>query len=204
MNTSQLQTNDNVFKRMLLLYGLYTLLSNATYLLGYYLLPEGFMRGSPAVAVGRLATANSFWAEFALTLFFNLGLQVTIGVLLNLNRVKGFPAGYLLPITLGITSGLISGTNSFAASDLRQINGWDGMALGISIGGLEMLAYLLIIAATVRFGVYHYQSWWQWKSIKVMNLRDVRLSRAELLCLMTGILLLIVAAYRETAMRFNM
>jgi hypothetical protein len=31
---------DNVFKRLLLVYGLYTLISNAMFLVGYYLLPE--------------------------------------------------------------------------------------------------------------------------------------------------------------------
>ncbi|MFN8596301.1 MAG: hypothetical protein U0559_08980 [Anaerolineae bacterium] len=204
MNTSLVQVHDSVFKRALWLYGLYTLLSNAAYLVGYYLLPQGFMRGSPAVAVGRMATANDFWTEFALTLFFNLGLQVVLGIVLNLNQVKGWPAGYLVPISLGITSGLISGTNSFSASDLTQLNAWTGTALAISIGGFEMLAYLLIIASTVRLGVYQYQSWWQWKSTKVMSLRDVRLTKAEVLCLTLGVLMLVVAAYRETAMRFNL
>lgn len=106
--------------------------------------------------------------------------------------------------SLGIISGLISGTNSFAASDLRQYNAWDGTALGIGIGGVEMLAYILIIAATVSLGVYQYRSWWcwggEWKPTKVMSLRAVRLSRAEMLCLLMGILLLLVAAYRETVM----
>jgi hypothetical protein len=204
MNTSTVQTQNGVFKRILWLYGLYMLLSNATYLLGYYLLPEGFMRGSPQVSVGRLAATGTFWSEFALTLLFNLGLVVVVSVLLNLNQVKGFSMGYIMPISLGIISGLISGTNSFAASDLRQYNAWDGMALGISIGGLEMLAYILVIASTVGLGVYQYRSWWQWKSTKVMNLRDVRLSRAELLCLIAGILLLFFAAYRETVMAMNL
>jgi hypothetical protein len=154
--------------------------------------------------VGRLAATGTFWSEFALTLLFNLGLVVVVSVLLNLNQVKGFSMGYIMPISLGIISGLISGTNSFAASDLRQYNAWDGMALGISIGGLEMLAYILVIASTVGLGVYQYRSWWQWKSTKVMNLRDVRLSRAELLCLIAGILLLFFAAYRETVMAMNL
>jgi hypothetical protein len=204
MNTSTVQTQNGVFKRILWLYGLYMLLSNATYLLGYYLLPEGFMRGSPQVSVARLAATGTFWSEFALTLLFNLGLVVVVSVLLNLNQVKGVSLGYIMPISSGIISGLISGTNSFAASDLRQYNAWDGMALGISIGGLEMLAYILVIASTVGLGVYQYRSWWQWKSTKVMNLRDVRLSRAELLCLIAGILLLFFAAYRETVMAMNL
>jgi len=208
MNTSAVQTQTGVFKRILWLYGLYTLLSNAAYLLGYYLLPEGFMRNSPQVTVGRLAATGTFWSEFAMTLLFNLGSVVVISVILNLNQVKGFPMGYLMPISLGIMGGLIPGTNSFAASDLKQLNAWDGMALGISIGGLEMLAYILIIASTVSFGVYQYRSWWKWSgegsSIKTMNLRDVRLSRAELLCLVIGILLLFFAAYRETVMVMNL
>jgi hypothetical protein len=202
------QTQDGVFKRILWLYGLYMLLSNTTYLVGYYLLPEGFMRGSPQVSVGRLAATGTFWSEFALTLLFNLGLVAVISVVLNLNQVKGFPMGYLMPISLGIISGLIPGTNSFAASDLKQLNAWDGMALGISIGGVEMLAYILIIASTVSLGVYQYRSWWrwsgEWKPTKLMNLRDVRLSRSEMLCLTGGILLLIFAAYRETQLAMTL
>ncbi len=207
MTAFQPTVRESVFKRVLWLYGLYALLSNATYLLGYYLLPEGLMRASPQAAVGRLAATGVFWSEFALTLLFNLGLVVVISLLLNLNQVNGFPAGYIMPISLGITSGLISGTNSFAASNLKQYNAWDGMALGISIGGLEMLAYILIIASTVSLGVYQYRSWWrwsgEWKPTKVMNLRDVRLTRAEVLCLIVGIVLLLIAAYRETVMAMS-
>lgn len=208
MTLQQPMAHESVFKRVLWLYGLYMLLSNATYLFGYYLLPEGFMRGSPQVAVGRFASTGTFWSEFALTLLFNLGLMVVISVLLNMNQVNGFPAGYIMPISLGIISGLISGTNSFAASDLKQYNAWDGMALGISVGGVEMLAYILIIASTASLGVYQYRSWWrwsgEWKPTKMMNFRDVRLSRTELLCLIIGILLLIITAYRETVMAVNL
>jgi hypothetical protein len=208
MTSQQPMAHESVFKRVLWLYGLYTLLFNAVYLLGYYFLPEGFMRGSPQVAVGRLAATGTFWSEMAFTLLFNLGMVVVMSVILNFNQVKGFPAGYLMPISLGLISGLISGTNSFAASDLKQYNAWDGMALSISVGGVEMLAYILIIASTVSFGVYQYRSWWRWsgawKPTKKMNLRDVRLSAAELLCLVMGILLLILSAYRETVMAMNM
>ena len=40
MNTSSVHTQDGVFKRVLLLYGLFMLLSNAAFLVGYYLLPQ--------------------------------------------------------------------------------------------------------------------------------------------------------------------
>lgn len=195
--------SETVWRRVLWLYGLYMLLSNAAYLFGYTLLPEGVMRGTPYVAAGRVvSSAASSWGEFGLTLLFNLGLVVLMSVLLNLNQVRGFPMGYILPISLGLVSGLISGTNSFAASDLRQYNARDGMALGLSIGGVEMLAYILVIAATAGLGVYQYRSWWRWRGawapVKLRRLRDVRLSGSEIVCLALGIVLLIAAAYRET------
>jgi hypothetical protein len=197
-------THQSVFTRVLWLYGLYSLLNMGFYLFGYYLLPEGFMRGGPQSAVGEfVASATSFWSEFALTLLFNLGWVVGLSIILNLNQVKGFPTGYILPITLGITSGLISGTNSFVASDMKQFNAWEGMAMGLSIGGLEMLSYVLVIASTVGFGIYQYQSWWTLKGEKFKNFRDIRLSKSEMICLASGIILIIFSAYRETVMAFQ-
>ena len=78
------------------------------------------------------------------------------------------------------------------------------MALGLIIGNVEVLANLLIIASTVNIGVYQYRNWWQWKPTKAMSLRDIRLSRSEILCLTGGILLLIFATYRETGMAMSL
>ena len=205
MTTHQPGTNESVFKRILWLYGLFTLVANAAYLFGYYLLPEGFMRGSPVTTGGNLiANAGTFWSEFSFTFLWNLGSVMVGGVLLNLIRVKGFSLGYLWYLGQAVITHLVSGTNSFVASDLKQFNAWDGMAIGLSIGGIETLSFALILASTVSFGIIQYQNWWQWKPTNVMNLREVRLSRAELLCLIGGILMLAIAAYRETAMRYSM
>jgi hypothetical protein len=198
----------SVYTRILWLYGLHTLLSNAALVTGYYLLPEGFMRGSPQAAVaGIVASQETFWQQMGLTLLFNLSYGGILAVVLNLNVVRGFPAGYLIPIAMGVITGLILGTNSFGASDLSQYSVRDGMALGITVGGLEMLGYILVIASTVKLGVYHYRSWWrwsgEWKPVKVMRLRDVRLSTSEVALLLLGILLITAGAYRETAMMFE-
>jgi hypothetical protein len=203
MTSTQNPQTDGVFKRAMWLFGLYTLLNNGLYILGFYFLPEGFMRRSPQVAVGGLvAQAGSFWSELVLTLFFNLVLMSGLVIVLNLNRVKGFPVGYLIPISLGITAGLISGTNSFAASDLTHYNAWEGMALGLSFGGLEMLAYVLVVAATANLTMYQYRSWWrwsgEWKATRVRGFRELRLTRPELLPLGIAGLLLLIASYRET------
>jgi hypothetical protein len=205
MNAAQIQPHENVFKRILWLYGLYSLLNLVSFLSGYYLLPEGFMRGSPYSEIGSfVASATSFWGEFSLTLLFNLGTVIVVCMLTNLQQLKGIPMGYVVPVVLGIVSGLVSGTNSFAASDLKQFNAWDGMAFGMGIGGVEMLAYVLVIAATANIGLYQYRSLRQWKGERIKNLRDIRLSASETFCLCLGILMIAIAAYRETAMAMNL
>jgi hypothetical protein len=206
--TATFQPSTAVFRRILGLYGAYMLLNNAAYLLGFYFLPEGLMRGSPQTAAGRLvASAGSFGSEFFLTLAFNLGLVAFVSVLLNLNQVNGFPTGYIYPLALGLTGGLIAGTNSFAASDLAQFSVWEGMALSLSIGNLEMLGYIFVIAATVRLGIYRYKTWWrwsgEWQPVKTGRLRDIRLSRAEVACLLIGLALIVFGAYRETLMAWG-
>ncbi len=93
------QIQDTVLKRVLCLYGLFTILSNISFLIGYYLLPEGFMRGSPQMVAGELvASAGSFWSQFGLTLLFNLGLIIFVGIGANLQQVRGIPGGYIIPI----------------------------------------------------------------------------------------------------------
>jgi hypothetical protein len=87
-------------------------------------------------------------------------------------------------MVLGVVAGLTAGTNSFAASDLSNYNVRDGMAVGFTIGGLEVLGYIFVIAATVNLGIEHYLSWWRsgrdWKPTK-LGPRDVRPSSQELL-----------------------
>lgn len=198
-----MNAQENVFKRFLWLYGLYSLLSMFSFLLGYHFLPEGFMRGSPYSAIGSfVASASSFWSEFSLTLLFNLGTVIVVCILTNLQQFRHVPIGYIVPFVLGIFSGLVSGTNSFVASDLKQFNALDGMALGMGIGGIEMLAYVLVISATANIGLYNYESLRQWQGERLKNLRDIKLSVSEMFCLGLGILMIVFAAYRETVMAF--
>jgi len=206
MDEAGIRSTENVFKRVLWLFGLYTLISNATFLLGYYVLPVGFLRGTAWTAAGKIANRpGSFGEQFALTLLFNLGWQVGLIIVLNFNQVRGMPAAYLIPISLAIPGGLIPGTNSFVASDLNQYAVREGLALAYSVGGLETLGFILIIAATVPFGIYQYRSWWRLSNpTKLMNIRDIRLTRWELLTLIAGVLLVIFGAYRETLMAFGM
>ena len=121
MNMPKTQVQDSVFKRILWLYGLNALLFNVCFVFAYYLLSEGFMRGSPPTAgVEVVARVESFWPQFGLTLLFNLGLVTTVAIIANFNQVKGCLAGYLIPIVLAISGDLIVGTNSFVADNLDR------------------------------------------------------------------------------------
>jgi len=207
MSSRQSESRNSVFTRILWLYGLYTLLANVSFLIGYYLLPEGFMRGSYLGAIAEFVAApESFWPELGRTLLMNIGIVTVLCVLLNLMKVKDFSLGYVLPIFLGITSGLVLGTNSFAVDDLSRYSVREGLALGLSIGEVEMLGYILVIAATVRLGIYQRQSWRRWsdKFVRVMDFRDIRLSRQEIVLLAVGVLLVVFGAYRETMMAMNL
>jgi hypothetical protein len=196
---------DSVGTRILWLYGLFALLSNAAYLAGYYLLPEGSLRGSPWVAFGgAVAQQERFWAHFGVTLLINTAV-LAFGVALNLLVVRGVPQGYLVAASLAIMGGLVAGSNSFAASDLGTYTAREGMALGLTVGGLEQLAFVLAIAATVQLGVYHYFNWYRLseKATKVGALRAVRLTTGEWVTLLAAVVLLALAAYRETVMFFG-
>ena len=205
MNTPQVQVSGSVYSRILWIFGFYTLLYNAVFLISYYWLPVGFLRGSPVTTSGQVVgEAQTFWGQLALTLLFNLGLVSGFGIIMNFIQVKGISLGYLYPLFAAIFTGLITGTNSFVSSDMTQYNVRDGMALALSIGNIEMLGYFFIVASSVRFGIYQYTRFWQWAPIKVMKLGDVRLAKPEIICLVNGILLVIFGAYRETLMSFNM
>lgn len=89
-------------------------------------------------------------------------------------------------------------------SNLFDYAAREGMALSLSIGNLEMLGYICVIAATVGAGIYEYRSWWrwggEWKVTKTQSFRDVRLTSAEWALAAVGLTPVVIAAIRETMM----
>ena len=53
---------------------------------------------------------------------------------------------------------------------MTQVNVRDGMAANLSIGGLEFLAGILIVASTVSIVVYQFYSWKQLLPTKIKKL----------------------------------
>jgi hypothetical protein len=200
---------EGVVTRVLRLYGAQAILTSGAYLFGFYLLPEGIMRATPSATIvdATFTGADSFWSHMGLTVLWNLVMMGGFIVVANMiARVNGLSLGCLIPIALGVSMGLVSGTNSFLASDMTGYNVWEGQALALSIGGVEALAMVLVAAATANLAMAQYRSWWrssgEWKPTR-RHFRELRLTRSEIVTLAIAVLLYLAAAYRETSMLFE-
>jgi len=192
---------QTVALRVLCLYGLYMLLHQTVFLIAYFGLPEKLLVGTPWFRLGEWAAAGgTWWGQFLRTLATNLGVVCPLCAALNLQRVRAFSLGYFMPIWLGLMTGLVLGTNSFVGMDLRgPLPFLWGTAQAMTIGGAEMLGYILVTAATVKLGIYRRGTWrWNDRFARVGRLRDVRLEWAEWVALAMGIGLVIVGAWRES------
>ena len=205
MHLAQRLTQQNVLKRILWAYGIYVTISLVAFAIGYLLLPEGALRGSAITIWGEVvAQQTSFWLEFLIIIGFNLGIASLIGIVVNLQRVNGLPAGYVFIFVQGILSGIVAGTNSFVIQVISPYT-LEGWLVALRIGYLEFLGYVCIVAATVGVGLRNYTSWLPWKAkeVKVKSWRDIRLSRQEIIWLVIGILLILVASYNEAVLAFS-
>jgi hypothetical protein len=120
-------TQQNVLKRVLWAYGINVMLGLVAFAVGYLFLPEGALRGSPITIWGAVAAQQTdFWSEFLATIGFNFGIASLIGIVVNLQRVNGLPAGYVFIFVQGILAGIIAGTNSFVSQVISPytLEGW--------------------------------------------------------------------------------
>ena len=205
MQLAQKLTQRNVLKRVLWAYGINVVLGLVAFAVGYLFLPEGALRESPITIWGAVAAQQTdFWSEFLAIIGFNLGIVSLIGIVVNLQRVNGLPAGYVFIFVQGIIAGIIAGTNSFVSQIISPYT-LEGWLVALRIGYLESLGYICIVAATVGVGLRDYTSWlpWRAKESKVKSWRDIRLSRQEIIWLIIGVLLVLVACYNETVLAFS-
>ena len=192
--------NPNLFIRIIWGYIIYIGLVLTLFAVGYFLLPRGALINTPWTAFGVMAaTPESPLAQFLATIGFNLAFVLLLGVGLNLQRIRGFPAGYVFIFSAGVVSGLIAGTNSFASQIISPytIEGW---LVALRIQHLELLGYTIIVASTISIGLMDYSSWLPWKAkeIKIQSWSDIRFTRNEIIGIVIGIALILIGGYNET------
>jgi len=200
MQITKKLTQENISKRILWVFGIYWVLTLTAFAIGYFLLPEGVFRGSPVVVLGNLvAQHQEFWPVFLRIVFFNLGLVLLVGAALNIQRVRGFPTGYVFIFVQGFMSGIIAGTNSFVSQVISPYT-LDGWLVALRIGHLEFLGYTCIIASTINIGLQNYDSWlpWKAKAQRIKTWKEIRFTRQEVMGMIIGVIILLIAGYNET------
>jgi len=150
------------------------------------------------------AHQTSFWLEFLIIIGFNLGIISLIGIVVNLQRVNGLPVGYVFIFLQGVLSGIVAGTNSFVSQVISPYT-LEGWLVALRIGYLEFLGYVCIVAATIGVGLRDYTSWLPWKAkeVKIRSWGDIKISRQEMIYLVIGILLILLASYNEAVLAFS-
>ena len=199
--TSRL-TSSKLISRIIWAYTIYLLLVVTSFAAGYFLIPRQALLNSPWTVLGTIAASpESPCAQFFATVGFNLAFVLILGVGLNLQRVNGFPTGFVFIFSAGIMSGIIAGTNSFALQVISPytINGW---LAAIRIQHLELLGYTIIVASTISLGLSDYSSWLPWKAkeTRIQNWREIHFTQQEITGVVIGIVLILLAAYNETTL----
>lgn len=207
MGLTQKLTEQNVMKRILWAYLILYLVPTLTaFAAGYFFLPEGFLRGGSSTTPAEIVAQQiGFWPQFLSTIGFNLGLILLFGTVLNTLRLLGLPGGYIYIFVQAIMGGIIAGTNSFVVQVISPYT-LEGWLVALRIGHLEFLGFTCIVASTIGVVLQEHNSLrWSWKldkSDKSRSWRDIRLSRQEIIGVIIGITLVIVASYNETVLVF--
>lgn len=165
-----------------------------TYALGFLLLPEGILKEIPMLVDLVFGETASFPSSVTRTIAMN-GFTFVLIIAMNLFRVRAFTFGYLPLYANTALMGLFAGTNSFEGSvSTYTLAGW---RLFFHIGFVEFSAYVFACTATVGLAIFHAEQWRGEKFQRVRRLRDVRLSGSELALLLSGMGLLVLAAFNE-------
>ncbi|WP_115864250.1 hypothetical protein [Halorussus litoreus] len=187
--------HDDVLVRFVSLWLVVASVFTAAWILSYYHLPQGLLRGGDPAATADYAGSVS--REF-LTLFgWNVAVSL-IAVIANTFRSVNTPLGYVIQVVQAPRYGAIWGTGSLAIGTGDRI----APSLAVLIersGPMEITAFVAIVVATRGVMLWHQESGPRWREEfeRVRSPSDWALTRREWTLLVGGYLLLAVACYRE-------
>jgi hypothetical protein len=179
---------------------LVAVLFTAAWSTGYYLLPEGMLRGQTAVpALIVEGRAETLWQEWLTIAAWNLTLPVAIILLANLLlRIHRYPAGYIILSIQTLLNGLVLGTNSFAIPLAEPMA--PSLAVLQRAGPYEIAAYTLICVATYSLSHFEITSIFQGELRRVHTRLHFALTKEQWIALILGMVLLVFSAWREASM----
>ena len=187
--------HDDVLVRFVSLWLVVAGVFTVAWILSYYLLPQGLLRGGSPAATADYAGSVS--REF-LTLFgWNVAVSL-IAVVANTLRSLNTPLGYVIQVVQAPRYGATWGTGSLAIGTGERI----APSLAVLVersGPMEITAFVAIVVATRGVMLWHQESGPRWREEfeRVRSPSDWVLTRREWTLLAGGYLLLAVACYRE-------
>lgn len=193
--------SDKIIIRFFGLYLLSLILIFLSWLIAYYFLPVGLLRGRMALSnLAGEAAASSLLIEFFKIFIINsVGFSVII-IGNYILRVKYFAFGYLVPLAWTILYGLTLGTNSFDIQMAGKL--MPGWRMFMRSGPYEMMAAVLLAVATDKIAINKSESFVE-KSVTVAESERGKLTKKNWIAIIVSFLILAAAALREAYMIFS-
>jgi hypothetical protein len=172
------------------------------WLAGYFLLPEGALRGGGSASLAltgsdglEMSFLAAFWSIFRHNLFSAALLLAGSMVM----RVQGVSFGAFAALFNVTLYGLVLGSNSFSVPMAERMA--PSLAVFARSGPYEMLALLLLGAAATFWPVYQVR--WLFRTAPERIQMRPRPTRAELLAVLVALLVLAAANAVEAAQMVN-
>ncbi|MFP4199398.1 MAG: hypothetical protein ACLFSO_07385 [Halanaerobium sp.] len=197
----KLLSSNRIVIRFLGLYLLSLIFLFLSWIIAYYFLPEGLLRGKTALStLAGDSAASSLMIEFFKIFSLNL-LAFSLIVLGNyILRVKYFAFGYLVPLAWTIFYGITLGTNSFAIPMVDKMV--PSVRVFLRSGPYEMMAAVLLAVATDCISINKSSSFFD-KSEPISRLERGTMKRKNWLAVAISLLILAAAVFREAYMIFQ-
>lgn len=190
----KLLTHEKVFVRAGSLWILCFTFLTIVWFVSYYFLPYGILKG--VIPSANLPLGNTFLSTFLTIFLFNLIAACGFTVAANLLSVKSVPLGILYPMVQTCLFGIFLGTDSFGISHGGRL--FPSISIVTGAGFYELTAYVLVASATAKFTLLNQTGWLSGNLERVKTRHDLKLTRADVLALILGVILLLVAAIIES------
>lgn len=190
--------HESLVVRFLTLWAVCLLVFSVAWVVGYYALPEGILRGS--LGADAPVVGATVWETFVRIFAWNLVLGAGPVVAFNTLRSVNTPASYVVLVVVWLQGGLVYGTNSLGIQAGRLAPSLATL-LGRS-GVYELTAYVALAVATRELLLWHQRSGPRWREEfeRVRSPGDWSLGRREWAMVLAGLVLLALANYREAVM----
>ena len=159
--------SDNAWIRFISLLSVTLILFVIAWVIGFYLLPEGFLRGKFAgAALAGETAAESLTKEFLRIAVINLVMLAPIMAGNWVFKHKEIPLGYVVPIVWAVIYAVVIGTNSTTIPMPERMA--PSMQVLARSGLYEISAYALAAAATYGISAYRVIRFYPPESEKIM------------------------------------